>query len=476
MHAELYLIHPELVLLLATSLVLLVDVFLKQKSKSVTYVLSQLSLLATFILCLRLPVENAQTILAGHYVVDSLSQHLKLVLLGVMFVVLIYSRVYVKERDIARGEFHMLSLFSTLGMMCLVSANSLLLLYLGLELLTLPLYVLVALNRDQAACVEAGMKYFVVGALASGLLLYGISMLYGVTQTITLPEISQFIQQANGQQVGLLLFSMIFLIVGLAFKFGAVPCHMWIPDVYQGAPTNVALLIGSAPKIAAFGMAYRLLHDALMGLSDHWSIILIVLAILSLAVGNFAAIAQQNLKRMLAYSTIAHVGFILLGFLVAPKVGFTPALYYTVAYVLMVMCAFGIVILLGSKGVDKDDLNDIKGLSQRNPWLAFVMLLVMFSMTGVPPTLGFYAKFVVIKALVDAGYVWLAITGMAFSIIGAFYYLRIVWLMYFEKPDIQNSVGGPFDIRAVLSINGLIVLALGVLPAPLFQFCYQAIV
>lgn len=471
MQAELNFIIPEIVLLAAISIILLMDVFVKQKTKSLTYFLSQVALILTFAMCLPLHTESAKTIFANHMVIDSLSQGLKLLILGVVFVVLIYSRVYVKERDMARSEFHLLVLFSTLGMMLLVSANSLMLLYLGLELFTLPVYILVALRREDAACVEAGMKYFVVGALASGLLLYGISMLFGFSQSIELSQVAQAIQSAKPEQMGFVMFAMTFIIIGIAFKLGAVPCHMWIPDIYEGAPTNVTLLIGSAHKLAAFGMVYRVLNDMFIDLAAQWTVILMVLAVLSLAIGNIVAIAQSNIKRMLAYSTIAHIGFILFGFNVAPSVGFAPALYYTVSYVIMAACAFGVITLISAKGQELDKLEDLKGLSQRNPWIAFIMLLVMFSFVGIPPTLGFYAKFVVLKAVVDSGFLWLAIIGVVFSIIGAFYYLRVVWLMYFEKPVIPNSVGGVLDFRAVLSLNGLLVLALGIVPAPLFDFC-----
>lgn len=476
MQVDLNLIMPEITLLTATLIVVLVDVFLKPRWRGVTYGLSQLSLIATFIVCLQHVVDAPIYAFSGQWVVDSFSQMAKLFMLAIMFFVMLYSRVYIAERDIARGEFHILTLLSTLGMMLLVSANSLLTVYLGVELLTLPLYVLVAFNRNAADSVEAGMKYFVVGALASGLLLYGISILFGVTNSLQLQEVSSFIQQANTDQMAILIFALIFVIVGLAFKLGAVPCHMWIPDIYHGAPTNVTLLVGSAPKIAAFGMAYRLLYDALPGLSDHWVSILVVLSVLSLILGNLAAIAQSNIKRMLAYSTIAHIGFVLFGFLAAPTVGFAPALYYMVVYAIMACCAFGIVIFVSSKGEERDQLDDFKGLSQRNPWMAFMMLLAMFSLAGVPPTLGFYAKLTVLNALIDAGMLWVAITGVIFSVIGAFYYLRVVWLMYFEKPEVPYIVGGAFDLKVALSINGLLLLVLGLLPAPLFSLCQQAFV
>ncbi len=473
MQADLSLLMPEIVLGIATTLVLLLDVYLKPAWKGLTYVMSQVALFASFYACWVTEVGASSTAFSGQFIADPLSQTLKLFILGLMVVVMLYSRVYVRDRDIPRGEFHTLALFSTLGMMLLVSANSLLMIYLGLELLSLPLYVLVALRRDGAGSAEAGMKYFIMGALASGLLLYGISILYGVTNSIDLQTISAFVGQANAEQMSLLLFSMVFIIIGIAFKLGAAPCHMWVPDVYEGAPTNVAMLIGSVPKIAAFGMVYRLLNDGLLGLATEWGQFFIVMALLSLALGNIVAIAQTNIKRLLAYSTIAHIGFLLLALLAAPTQSFAPAMYYVIVYAIMSACAFGVLILLSAKGIELEKLDDLKGLCQRSPWIAFLMLLVMFSLAGVPPTVGFYAKFMVLKALVDMQLVWLAAVGVIFSIIGAFYYLRVVWYMYFEKADLPNAVGGASDMRAVLSIHGLAILGLGILPAPLFTICQQ---
>tara|TARA_R110002110_G_scaffold415562_1_gene651052 strand:- start:17957 stop:19402 length:1446 start_codon:yes stop_codon:yes gene_type:complete len=473
MQADLSLLMPEIVLGVATTLILLLDVYLKPAWKGLTYLMSQVALFLTFYTCWVTEVGASSTAFSGQFIADPLSQTLKLFILGLMIVVILYSRAYVRDRDMARGEFHTLALFSTLGMMLLVSANSLLMIYLGLELLSLPLYVLVAIRRDKVGPAEAGMKYFVMGALASGLLLYGISILYGVTNSIDLQTISAYVSQANASQMSLLLFAMVFIIMGIAFKLGAAPCHMWVPDVYEGAPTNVVMLIGSVPKIAAFGMVYRLLNDGLLGLATEWGQFFIVMALLSLALGNIVAIAQTNIKRLLAYSTIAHIGFLLLALLAAPVQSFAPAMYYVVVYAIMSTCAFGVLILLSAKGIELEKLEDLKGLCQRSPWISFLMLLVMFSLAGVPPTVGFYAKFMVLKALVDMQLVWLAAVGVIFSIIGAFYYLRVVWYMYFEKASIPNAVGGVSDMRAVLSIHGLAILGLGILPAPLFTICQQ---
>lgn len=474
MQADLTLLLPEIVLALMAVLVLIVDVYLKPAWKGLTYLLSQTTLLITFYCVWMTEVGASSTAFANQFIADPFSQTLKLMMLAVMFVVLLYSRTYVKDREMARGEFHTLALFSTLGMMLLVSAKSLLMIYLGLELLSLPLYAMVALRRDSVGSSEAGMKYFIMGALASGMLLYGMSIIYGVTNSIDLQTISEFINRDQVEQMSLLLFGMIFILIGIAFKLGAVPCHMWVPDVYEGAPTNVALLIATAPKLAAFGMAYRLLNDSLMSLSVEWVHFFIVLAVLSLALGNIVAIAQTNIKRLLAYSTIAHVGFLLLAILAAPGQSFAPAMYYIVVYTIMAAMAFGVIILMGAKDIEIEQLEDLKGLSQRSPWVAFLMLLVMFSFAGVPPTVGFYAKFMVLKSLVDMNLIWLAALAVFFSIIGAFYYLRVVWFMYFEPPqEPAKAVTGAADMRAVLSIHGISILALGIIPAPLFTICQQ---
>lgn len=468
---DLWVIMPEIVLASMACIGLILDLFLSKKNRVITYLFSQLALIVTAVCCWRFTAYGSiNTAFADQFVNDPFAQITKLVILTLMFLVLTYSRAYTRDRDIAFGEFHSLSLFCCLGMMFLASAKSLLMIYLGLELLSLPLYALVALQRDSRSGVEAAMKYFILGALASGLLLYGMSLLFGLSGSIQLDEISKWVHAAQGGSMQVALFAMIFILVGVAFKLGAVPFHMWVPDVYQGAPTSITLLVGSAPKVAAFAMAYRLLHDGLPGFSEQWTQILLVLAVLSMAIGNILAIAQTNIKRLFAYSTIAHVGFLFLGMLVAPVVGFGPAMYYIVVYALVAAAAFGVLIML-SQGYEAETLDDLKGLASKNPWLAFMMLLVAFSLAGVPPTVGFYAKFMVLNALVDAGMTWLAALAVVFSIIGAYYYLKIVRVMYFEQPSNTNVPVASSDMRITLSVNGLAILGFGLFPAPLFMVC-----
>ena len=468
---DLWVIMPEIVLVSMACIGLLLDLFLSKKNRVITYVYSQLTLVVTAVCCWRFTAYGMTTT-AFHeqFVNDPFAQISKLVILTLMFLVLTYSRAYTRDRDIAFGEFHSLSLFCTLGMMFLVSAKSLLMIYLGLELLSLPLYALVALQRDSRTGVEAAMKYFILGALASGLLLYGMSLLFGLSGSIQLDAISTWVHTAQGGSLQVALFAMVFILVGVAFKLGAVPFHMWVPDVYQGAPTSITLLVGSAPKVAAFAMAYRLLHDGMPGFSAQWTQVLMVLAVLSMATGNILAIAQTNIKRLFAYSTIAHIGFLFLGMLVAPVVGYGPAMYYIVVYALVAAAGFGVLLML-SQGYEAEQLDDLKGLASKNPWLAFMMLLVAFSLAGVPPTVGFYAKFMVLNALVDAGMTWLAALAVVFSIIGAYYYLKIVRVMYFEQPVNTYAPAASVDMRITLSVNGLAILGFGLFPAPLFMVC-----
>jgi len=413
-------------------------------------------------------------VLNGTFVHDPLAALAKTSILLITFGVFVYSRSYLLERGIFRGEFYVLGLFAVLGMLVLVSAHSLLTLYLGLELLSLSLYAMVAFDRDSSPASEAAMKYFVLGALASGMLLYGMSMLYGATGSLDLAAIAAALADADEHSM-VLVFGLCFMVVGLAFKFGAVPFHMWVPDVYHGAPTAVTLFIGSAPKIAAFAMTMRLLVEALGSLAGDWQGMLVILAVLSLALGNVIAIAQTNLKRMFAYSTISHMGFMLLGILAGTQNGYGSAMFYVLVYALMSLGGFGMILLLSRAGFESDQLEDFKGLNRRSPWLAFLMLLLMFSMAGVPPTVGFYAKLAVLQAVVEIGYVWLAVAAVLFSLVGAFYYLRIVKLMYFDTPHDTTPITTSPDTRFLLSANGLAVLALGILPQPLMAVCVHAI-
>jgi NADH-quinone oxidoreductase subunit N len=388
--------------------------------------------------------------------------------------VFLYSRPYLRQRNLHHGEYYILGLFALLGIMVLASGYSLLVIYLGLEILSLALYAMVAFDRDSAAGSEAAMKYFVLGAIASGFLLYGMSLVYGVTGSLAFADIRAAI--AAGADVAVPLWvGLVFLVAGIAFKFGAVPLHMWVPDVYEGSPTCVTLFIGTAPKLGALALAVRLLVDAFPLLGPVWEPALAVLAVLSLAIGNVVAIAQSNIRRMLAYSTIGHVGFILLGLVAGPPDGVEAALFYTIVYVLMAAAAFGIVVLLSWRGVEATELDQLRGLGQRNPWFASMLLLIMVSMIGVPPLAGFYAKWWVLAALVDAGHIWLAVAAVVFSVIGAFYYLRVIRLMFFDAGGNAESGEVPIDLRVVLSVNALLLLLIGLAPDRLLELCARAI-
>jgi NADH-quinone oxidoreductase subunit N len=385
-------------------------------------------------------------------------------------VTLLYSREYLERRGLLKAEYLVLALCAVLGIQVIVSAGSLLSLYLGIEIMSLSLYAMVAFDRDDGIAAESAMKYFVLGAIASGALLYGISILYGVTGSFTLDGVAAAVEGGGAPPIGL-LFGLAYVVVGVAFKFGAVPFHMWLPDVYHGAPTPVTLFVGSAPKIASFALAMRVLAEALGGVADAWQDMLVVLAALSMVVGNVVAIAQSNIKRMLAYSTISHVGFILLGVLAANPAGYRAAMFYTLTYVIMTTAAFGIVLWLSRKGFEADALDDYRGLNRRNPWFAFVMLLVMFGLAGVPPTVGFWAKLQVIAAVLDVELTWLAALAVLMSVVGAYYYLRIVKLMYFDEPTAASPVEAQLAVRVMLSLNGLAILALGLYPGLLLRLC-----
>jgi NADH-quinone oxidoreductase subunit N len=407
------------------------------------------------------------------FVQDSMADTLKLFILAITFVIYVYSRDYLRERNIFKGEFYVLGLFGVLGMMIMVSSSNLLLLYLGLELMSLCLYAMVAFDRDNGNASEAAMKYFVLGAIASGMLLYGMSILYGLSGSLAIADIATAVtatEAGTDAQLGL-VFALVFIVVALAFKLGAVPFHMWVPDVYHGSPTTVTAYISSAPKIAGFAMIMRLLVEGLGGLHADWQMMLVILAVLSMAVGNIIAIAQANIKRMLAYSTISHVGFILLGILAGTADGYASAMFYTLAYAIMSLGGFGIVLYMSRAGFEAEELDDYKGLNQRSPWFAFMMLILMFSMAGVPPTLGFWAKLAVLSAVVDINMTWLAIVGVVFSIIGLFYYLRVIKLMYFDEPVEQQEITCGRDMQIALSTNSMAILALGLYPAGLMSIC-----
>jgi NADH-quinone oxidoreductase subunit N len=471
--AELTFLIPEIVLFTLACIILVVDTFGSPEDKSFTYWLSQSSLIVAAALLFYLFPDTTEYVMSMNFVSDQMGSILKIFICVLTSVVFFYSYDYLKEHELVKGEYFVLGLFAVLGMMVMVSAYSLLTIYLGLELLSLSLYAMVAMHRDSQTASEAAMKYFVLGALASGMLLYGISMLYGVSGAIDLASLSTYISQQNDTGV-LLTFGLVFVIVGIAFKLGAVPFHMWVPDVYQGSPSSVTLFISSAPKIAAFAMAIRLLVDGMEGLLENWQGMLMILSVLSMAAGNIIAISQTNIKRMLAYSTIAHVGFLLLGIASGSHEGYAGSMFYVLTYALMSMGAFGMIILLGRRGYEADSIEDFKGLATRSPWFAFMMLILMFSMAGVPPLVGFWAKWFVIKEIVAMGYIWLAAVAVLFSVIGAYYYLRIVKLMYFDKPEQMTAIKASQGMRFILSVNGLTLLILGFVPGLMMSLCLKA--
>jgi NADH-quinone oxidoreductase subunit N len=476
---DIALLLPEDFLLGATCVILAIDLFLKPAQRDITHWLSIAALLITLVI-VATDSNPASPAFNGMYLHDGVASILKIFILAVVALVFVYARGYLRDRNLYVGEFYLLCLFATLGMMILVSAGSLVTVYLGLELLTLSSYALVGLNRDSPLSSEAAIKYFVLGALASGILLYGMSMIYGATGTLDLHNIHALASYAandpNHTHQLLLAFGLVFLVAGIGFKFGAAPFHMWLPDVYQGSPTAVTAFIGAAPKIAAFGMAYRLLEGALGDMHPHWSEMLAVLAVLSLAIGNIVAIAQTNLKRLLAYSTISHVGFLLLGLSSGTPAGYAAAMFYAIVYALTSTAAFGVIILLARAGFEADEIDDFKGLNQRNPWYAFIVLLIMASLAGFPPLLGFFPKLLVLQAAIDGGMLWLSIIAIVFAIIGAYYYLRVIWVSYFDKPTDKAPLVLPKDhlFRWVLSLNALVLLVLGVFGGgPLLAWCYR---
>jgi NADH-quinone oxidoreductase subunit N len=479
-------LHAEIFLVIASCAILLIDMFLKDGKRNITYILSLLTLVG----CAVITYGDYS---AGHttytfynmYVSDPMAHLLKLFTYLAVGVTLIYSRQYTGERGMMSGnmggEFYVLALFTMLGQMVMISSNNMLPMYLGLELMSLSLYALVALRRDHAISTEASMKYFILGSLASGFMLYGISMIYGATGSLDLTTIAQRAATTTGNHT-ILVFGLVFLVAGMAFKLGAVPFHMWVPDVYQGSPTAVTLLLGAAPKLASFAMMMRILVEGLLPLAFDWQQMLLALAVLSLAIGNLTAIAQTNLKRMLAYSTIAQLGFVMLGMMAGvvggnasnAPVAYSAAMYYTITYVLTTLGSFGLIMMLARSGFEAEELSDFKGLAKRSPWFAIVMTVLMFSLAGVPPMMGFMAKWAVLQAVVATGQLWLAIVAVLFSLIGAFYYLRVVKTMWFDEVADASPISTPTDMRVVLSLNGVMVVVLGLVPGGLLAACLSA--
>ena len=478
---DLYPASAEIFILLMACVLLVVDVAAGKGRRWLAYLLAQLTLAGCFGITLATLDGQGVTTFSKMFVDDLFADFLKLVLYPAVAVMLVYSREYLAARNLDKGEFYVLVLFATLGMMVMISACHFLTLYLGLEMLALSLYALVAIDRDSARATEAAMKYFVLGAMASGLLLYGMSMVYGAVGSLELFEIGQRIATGSGNKT-VLVFGLVFIVAGLAFKLGVVPFHMWIPDVYEGAPTAVTLFIGSAPKLAAFAIAMRLLVTGLAELAQHWQVMLMILAALSIALGNLAAIAQTNLKRMLAYSTISHMGFMLLGLLSGIVGGdprfalnaYSSAMFYAIAYVLMSLGSFGMILLLSRAGFEAENIADFKGLNKRSPWFAAIMMILMFSLAGIPFFVGFFAKFAVLQAVVAANLTWLAVYAVLFSLVGAFYYLRVVKVMYFDAPTDTAPLQAPRDMRVLLSINGLAVVLVGLLPEGVLKYSIYA--
>ncbi|SAI73741.1 NADH dehydrogenase subunit N [Bordetella ansorpii] len=484
-HIDFALALPEILLLVMGLAILIADVFSKHPERKTTFVLTLLSLgVLTVVSLVQWNNGVAGKTFNGLYVTDALSHLLKIASYLAVAVTLVYGRLYAQARDMMRGgELYVLTLFALLGQMVMISSGNLLSIYLGLELMSLALYALIALRRDDATATEAAMKYFVLGALASGFLLYGMSMVYGATGHLDLAEVAATIQMGRAAQMPL-VFGIVFLVAGLAFKLGAAPFHMWVPDVYQGSPTAVTLILGGAPKLAAFAITLRLLVDGMHGLAADWQPMLAILAVLSLAIGNLTAIMQTNFKRMLAYSTISHMGFVLLGLMSGVVEGspgaaagaYGASLFYMLTYVLTTLASFGIILLMSRQGFECEQIDDLKGLNQRSPWRAFIVLLLMFSLAGIPPLVGFHAKLAVLQALVQAGHVTLAVVAVIFSLIGAFYYLRVVKVVYFDEPAAEAAaVTASGAHRGLMSVNGLLILVLGILPGGLLALCVQAI-
>jgi NADH-quinone oxidoreductase subunit N len=465
---------PEIVLLLLASVLLLVDLFVRDEERYLTYWLTLVVLVGCALLCVGMVGYPTAVTFQGMFVADALSQVLKVAMLLAVAATLVLGRSYLEARGLLSGEFLCLALFGTLGMMVMVSAHHFLTLYLGLELMALSQYAMVALQRDSARATEAAMKYFVLGALASGLLLYGLSMVYGATGSLELSRVADALERGNANGI-LAAFGLVFVVSGIAFKLGTAPFHMWIPDVYQGAATPTTLIVGAAPKIAAFGFVMRLLAFGLQGLTPDWQQMLVFLAVASIGVGNIIAIAQGNLKRMLAYSTIAHMGYLVLGILAGTDNGYSSAMFYVIAYTIMTLGSFGMILLLSRAGFEAENIEDFRGLNRRSRWYAFVMLVLMFSLAGIPPTIGFFAKLAVLQAVLEAGYTWLVVVAVLLSVVGAFYYLRIVKLMYMDEPAGEITFDDRRAARWVLSATAIATLVLGIVPSPLMDLCARAI-
>jgi NADH-quinone oxidoreductase subunit N len=469
--ADLMPLLPELVLVGAAFALLLLDLFVSERQRGIVHILAIATLIAVAGM-LALHVGGQGTVLNGMFIRDTMADVLKWVACVVSALAMVYTWSFLRERGLYKGEVAVLMLFSVAGMMLLISAGNLVMVYLGLEMLALCSYALVAIDRDSPLASEAAMKYFVLGSLASGMLLYGMSLIYGATGSLDLAAI-----HGATTSTPILLTGMVFLVAGIAFKFGAAPFHMWLPDVYQGAPTPITLFIGAAPKLAAFAMAYRLLEAGVGPLDEQWRVLISGIAALSLVVGNLIALAQTNLKRMLAYSTVSHVGFLLMGFAGGGAVGYAAGMFYAISYAVMAAAAFGTIVVLSRQGFEADRIEDFKGLNARSPWMAGLVLCVMASLAGVPPFLGFWAKLAVLRAAWEGGQIWLVIVGIVFAVIGAFYYLRVIRAMYFDEPEGEPMTQrDDLSLRVVFAVNALSLLVLGIAWNPIMVWCQQAFV
>lgn len=471
---KIHLVLPEMIVLVTACIALLADLFLHQKFKSIAFVCALTGLVLAGAVSFLFIGQFSAILLHGLFISDDTAHLMKLFICISVFLCFFYSKQYIDERQMPSGDYYVLGLLSTLGMMALVSAHSLLTIYLGLELLSLPLYAMTAIRRSNGDSTEAAMKYFVMGAIASGMLLYGISLLYGATGKIDLLDIANILHANWHQQSALLSYSLVFILAGVGFKLAAMPFHMWVPDVYQGAPTSVTLFIGTAPKIAAIGMALRILTIGLPDIAILWQQLVLVMALLSAGAGNLLAIHQNNIKRLLAYSAISHMGYAMFGLLAATPSGYAASLYYVLVYAIMSAAGFGLIVILSRAGIEIEAVDDLKGLNKRNPWLAFMMMIVMLSMAGIPPAVGFFAKLLVLKALVDAQMTWVAVLGLAFAVVGAFYYLRIIKVMYFDDVEVPTVVEITQPAKIMFSLNCLSLLYLGIFPSALITACINA--
>ncbi len=466
------LITSEIFLLIAICVIMIVDLFQRDKERILTFSLTQITLAALFVIGFNEIGQAKAQGFDGHWVVDELARILKLSIYAISIVALFYARPFISHRNLMRGEYYLLSLFSILGMMIMVSANSFLTVYLGLELLSLSLYALIALQRDSKVASESAVKYFVMGGLASGFLLYGISLMYGATGSLIITEVAAKFASTEFGLIG--KFGLVFIVIGLAFKFGAVPFHMWLPDIYHGSPSSITAFIASVPKVAAFGMTARLLMDAFGAAVADWSSMILIVALVSVVAGNVIAVSQSNFKRLLAYSAIAHIGYFLLGLVTGTEEGFSAAMFYIIVYALMTLAGFGIVIFMSTSEKEYQNITDLQGMGRYHPWYAFLFSIVLISMAGIPPFIGFWPKLEIFRVLVVNGFVFEALVAIAFSVVGLFYYLKVVKEMFFAESTTAPEITESRSMKIAISVNCLMLLLLGLMPDSLYQYCLAA--